>query len=233
VLLTADAAAYSAVVRRRWKTSALVALVCFASAAAIIWFDYRLMVIAFVVAVPAVIPFIELFFFSRWAKDMGGAAEVRLEGKFLSLKQGVGFDVQRLVNVRVQPDLLVFSERYAPGPKSVRGYLVPAAGEKAQALIASLEALGVKVVHEKATMVTLVAFVWGFIANLLLEIVAGVLMLGAVLTALKNLIDGKAPGWEAGAYFGGAVLALTAFLLIQRFAIAPAADPSPAPRTRR
>jgi hypothetical protein len=217
VLLTADAAAYSAVVRRRWKTTAIAALVCFSVAAVIEVIEYRLLVIAIVVVVPAVIPMIEAIFFARWARDLHGAVAVRLDGDRLTLREGLTLDVRKLVNLRVQPDVLILSERYGPGPRSVRAYLVPAAGEKAQAFVARLAALGVKVVHEKATVVTVAAFLWGVMANLLLQVVASVLVLGAVVTAAKNLIEGKGPGWDAAAYLGGALLALTAYAVIELF----------------
>lgn len=214
--MIADAGAYRALVRRRWFSFLTAALVCFGLAAVIELIEYRLLIIAIVVAFPAVIPLIELVFVRRWARQMG-AAVVRLEGKTLTLKPGLSLDVGALTFVRVQPDALVLNEKFGPGVKDVRVHLVPAEGELSRAFTDRLQALGVKVVVEKGTLMTVALAVWGLLAQHGLDKLAGLLVLGALGFGGKALVDDEPVGWEAAACFVGALVALGLRALILHF----------------
>lgn len=217
MLLSADASAYSALVRRRWLHALAVCAVCFGLAAVIELIEYRLLLIAIVVAFPAVIPLIEVVLMTRWAKA-AGSAEVRLSGTALSVRDGVQFDVSTIVNVRVQQDAMMVSERFGPARKEVRMHLLPFTGDGWKPLVDRLGPLGVTVLHEKNSVLILAAFLWGVLGKLILgHVVAPVLVFAALAYAGKAAFDGELPGWEAGACLAGALLALTLKALIMRF----------------
>lgn len=142
--------------RRRWGAALTATLVCFALAAGIVYVEYRLALIALVVAFPAVVLFIEVVFVTRWARE-AGAAEVRFEGELLRLRSEVAIEVGKLTLVRVQPDALFLNEKWGRGPKQVQVHLLPAV-EGAPGLLARLEGRGVKVLREKATVLTVAGF---------------------------------------------------------------------------
>jgi hypothetical protein len=203
-------------VRRRWITFLTAAAVCFGLAAVIEVIEYRLLVFAIVVAFPAVLPLIDLVFVRRYARQMG-AAEVRLDGRTLTFKPGLSVDVGALRFVRVQPDVLYLNERWGPGPKQVRMYLLPAEGEAARAVTDRLQALGVKVVVEKMTVAQGILAFWGLMAQFGLNALAGLLLSVGILYGGISLVADEELNWDIYACFGGAAVAFALRALILHF----------------
>ena len=94
-------------------------------------------------------------------------------------------------------------------------------GAAQEPLLAVLRAHGRTIRAEQNTITQLTAFIWGAMANLVLGKVAAVLVLGFIVYTIKGFTEGAGPGWEAGACFGGALVAMTAKVLIHRFALSP------------
>ena len=216
VLLRIEPADYARLVSRRRKASLLVFLLCATLATVIIVIEYRLMLISFVVMFPALVAVLDAVMVSRAARAMG-LVEVRCDEEWISLNQATRLRVDAITVVRVQPDMVTLVEQLAP--QKFRGHLLAVEGAAQQQLLAKLASLGCTVKQEEASIARLTAFIWGALANLVLEAVAGVLVLGAVLFTLKGFVDGSGPGWEALACFGGAVLALTVMALVKTFAL--------------
>ncbi len=222
ILLKVQSADYARLVSRRRKAAFLLFLVCGAVATAIIVAEYRLMLISFVVMFPALIAVLDAVMVSRSARTMG-ACDVQCDGEWLTLNPIARFRVDTITMVRVQPDAVTLVELVAP--QKWRSHLLAIEGAAQEPLLTKLKSLGRKVQIEKATLAMLTAFIWGVMANLVLDAVAGVLVLGALVYTVKGFINGPGPGWEAAACFGGAVLSLTAKALLHAFVLkVPRAD---------
>lgn len=218
VLLEVAPADVARLVRRRRRAVVPLFVLSAVIATALIVLEYRLMLIAFVVLVPALIGVLDVVLLARSAKAPG-ACEVRLDGDFLALNSTTRVQLDALVLVRVQPDALVLVEHVPP--QKMRGHLLAVEGVAQEPLLSVLRARGRTVRAEQNTLVQLTAFIWGVMANLVLGTVAGVLVLCFIVYTFKGFTDGSGPGWEAAACFGGAVLAVLAKVLIHRFALSP------------
>lgn len=216
VLLKIEPADYARLIARRRKAAIAPLLICTAIATAIIVAEYRLMLISFVVLVPALVGVIDVLVVSRQAKRLG-ACEVRCDGQWLSLNEVTRLRVDAITAVRVQPDAITVVEQLSP--KQWHGHLLAADGATQSPLVTRLEALGRKVIVEKVTIYTLMGFLWSVLADLILDKVAAVLVLGAIAYTVKGFMDGTGPGWEAAACFGGAVLSLTVMAVLKQLVL--------------
>jgi hypothetical protein len=218
VLLKVEPADVARLIARRRKAAVAPFLLCTALATAIIVAEYRLMLISFVILTPALVAVIDVVSSSRRARRLG-SVEVRCDGQWLTLNPETRLRVDSISAVRVQPDAITVVEQLSP--TQFRGHLLAAERAPQSPLVTKLEALGRKVIIETVTLYTLMGFLWGVLANLILDKVAGVLLLGAIGFSVQGFMKGTGPGWEAGACFGGAVLSLTAMVLIKQFALDP------------
>lgn len=216
LLLKVEPADYARLISRRRTAAIWPVLLCGAVAAGIIVAEYRLMLISFVVMFPALIAVIDVVMVSRAAAALG-ACEVRCDGEWLTLNSATRLRVEAITAVRVQPDAVTVVEQLAP--QRWRGHLLAVEGAAQEPLLARLKALGRTVRIEQAGIATLMAFIWGVLANLVLGKVAAVLVLGAIGFTVKGFVDGPGPGWEAAACFGGAVASLTVMALLKAFVL--------------
>lgn len=216
VLLRVEPADYARLIARRRKAAIAPFLICTALATAIIVVEYRLMLIAFVVFVPALVGIIDVIMVSRSAKRLG-SAEVRCDGQWLMVNEFTRLRVDSICAVRVQPDAVIVVEQLSP--KQWHGHLLAAENAPQSALVMKLEALGRKLIIDKVTIYSLMAFLWAVLADLILDKVAAVLVLGAIAYTGKGLMDGTGPGLEAAACFGGAVLSITVMVLLKQFVL--------------
>jgi hypothetical protein len=223
VLLKVEPADYSRLIARRRNAAIAPFLICTALATAIIVVEYRLMLISFVVFVPALVGVIDVVAVSRQARRLG-ACEVRCDGQWLSLNHATRLSVESIIAVRVEPDAIRVVEQLSP--KKWTGHLLAAEGAAQSPLVTKLEALGRKVIVEKVTIYTLMAFLWAVLANLILDKVAAVLVLGAIAYTGKGFMGGTGPGWEAAACFGGAVLCVTVIVVLKKFVLERPQDPN-------
>lgn len=223
VLLRVEPADFVRLVSRRRKAVVPVFLICSVIATTILVIEYRLMLIAFVVLLPALVGVLDVVMVSRSVKNLG-LCEVRLDGEWLALSRTARVKLDAITLVRVQPDAVVLVE-HTP-PQKMRGHLLAAEGAAQVPLLAVLRSHGRTVRAEQNTITQLTAFIWGALANLVLGKVAAVLVLGFIVYTIKGFTDGSGPGWEAVACFGGALLAMTVKVLIHRFALSPSSSSS-------
>ena len=223
VLLKIEPTDFARLVSKRLKAVMPIFLLCAAVATTILVIEYRLMLIAFVVLLPALVGVLDVVMVARSAQTLG-PCEVRLDGDSLALSRTTRVKLDAITLVRVQPDAVVLVE-HTP-PQKLRGHLLAAEGAAQEPLLAVLRSHGRTVRAEQNTIDQLTAFIWGVRANLVLGKVAAILVLGFIVCTIKGFTDGPGPGWEAGACFGGALVALTVKVLIHRFALSPSTSSS-------
>ena len=219
LLLRAEPEDYARLVARRWRQAIGPVVICLLIATAILVIEYRLMIIAFIVITPAIISVIDPIMVGKSARRMGSVA-VRWEDEWLILNGTTRFRFAELILARTQPDAIVLTSKVN---EQLAAHVLPAAAHAQQALLAVLRGRNIKIPEEPRTpAAAIVFFLFGVLGNLLLGKVAGVLVLAALLYAAKRLIDGHGPGWEAAAFFGGAVVCLTLKALIHHFLMSAA-----------
>lgn len=223
VLLKIEPADFARLVNKRLRSVLPIFLLCAAVATTLIVIEYRLMLIAFVVMLPALVGVLDVVMVSRSVKTLG-PCEVRLDGDSLGLSRTTRVKLDAITLVRVQPDAVVLVE-HTP-PLKMRGHLLAVEGAAQEPLLAVLRSHGRTVRAEQNSIAQLTAFIWGVLANLVLGKTAAILVLGFIVYTIKGFTEGPGPGWEAGACFGGALLALTVKVLIQRFALSPSSNSS-------
>ena len=216
VLLKVEPADYARLIARRRNAAIAPFLICTALATAIIVVEYRLMLISFVVFVPALVGVIDVIWGGRGAQRLG-SAEVRCDGQWLMINPSTRLRVDSISAVRVQPDAVVVVEQLSP--KQWHGHLLAADNAPQSPLVTKLEALGRKVIVEKVTIYSLMAFLWAVLANLTRQAMYAVVGLGALAFTGKGFMDGTGPGWEAAACFGGAVLSVLVIVLLKQFVL--------------
>jgi hypothetical protein len=215
-LLRVGPSDYARLLSRRRRAAVAPFLLCGAVATAILVIEYRLMLIAFMVMFPALIAVIDVVMVSRAAAAMK-SAEVRRDHEWLALSSDARVKLSTITLVRVQPDAVTVVEQL--GPHKFKGHLLPVEGAPKSVLVEQLRDFGLNVRIEEATIGTLMALIWGVLANMILGKVSAVLVLGAIGFTIQGFVQGDGPGWEAGACFGGAVASVTVMVLLKRFVL--------------
>jgi len=203
----ADARAVDAFVRRRVRSVIVTSAFTLVPAAALLVFDYRLMLVAIGLASLPLFVALDAIRVRR-AVGAGGAIALSLEREAAIVldRARVAFSPRDVV-VRVTRDMIALAvpnER-----KRHRLWIVPATGEEAKRAGEALRELGARVSFERGGVARIGAVLGVALADLVLGAVAAGLVVGALANvALAVMHRGGSYGLGA-ALVGGALAALT------------------------
>jgi len=216
ILLRAEREDYARLVSGRWRRALRTVFICALLAAGILVFDYRLMIFAFIVLMPAIIAVADPVKLKKAADALGNVCAVHWKGELLVFNDTKQLPFSKIRLALSFPDAVVIVTG-ADVKRPVTFPLPAERGPKQEALLAVLRGRNVTVQEEGYVPVAGFALMGlGMFASILLVAAAGVLTLAGVVYLFAPFINHTPwPDWRAGAYLGGALLAFVVATLLR------------------
>jgi hypothetical protein len=229
-------------VRTKLRAAATAAMVVL-PVGATLYIEYRVMILCIAMLLFPLIPFT---FGVSARRQVGAGGALRVEVSALGLEVTLHrptsappspgyrdaqwpaaecnrYPLTAVLRAVIHTDALILVVKNGPGANAFRRYIVPGSPERVRVVADALRASGVTVIEEP-TSSKVAQFVVTVVVGKVFGVVAGALVLGAVSNIVLAMMKGDGSFLRGLLFFGGALTALVARALLQRWFVPRAHD---------